>query len=203
MMMMIHQNVCKDKIQSANIQLEDESTDESLHERQQHDMFMVTFATSWYCTRSFGSALWWHFICRTSRRQQSCEIINWNQQSKMFLTSEMLTNKDSLGSILNFDEGYEFLKPIRGTPACWQSVQKDLFVMVRQLGIPRWFCSFSSADLWWTELLQSIMKQEAQKCIDDLDLSDTLDMLKRNPVTAARMFDGSTVSYHVASSANW
>ncbi|XP_073696195.1 uncharacterized protein [Garra rufa] len=106
------------------------------------------------------------------------------------ITSEMLTNKDSLQRILNYDEGYKFLKPVRGSPVFWQSVQKDLFAMVRQLGLPTWFCSFSSADLRWPELMQSIVKQEGcQTPIDELDWSDRCGMLKRNPVIAARMFD--------------
>lgn len=52
------------------------------------------------------------------------------------ITPETLTNKDSLQKILHADQGYKFLKPIKGNPVFWQSVQKDLFAMVRQLGIP-------------------------------------------------------------------
>uniref|UniRef100_A0A9J7WX60 ATP-dependent DNA helicase n=1 Tax=Cyprinus carpio carpio TaxID=630221 RepID=A0A9J7WX60_CYPCA len=114
----------------------------------------------------------------------------YDSSNKRKITSEMLTNKDSLQMILNYDEGYKFLRPVRGSPVFWQAVQKDLFAMVRQLGIPTWFCSFSSADLRWPELLQCIVKQEGcQTPIDELDWSDRCGMLKRNPVTAARMFD--------------
>ncbi|XP_076872151.1 uncharacterized protein LOC143522232 [Brachyhypopomus gauderio] len=109
---------------------------------------------------------------------------------KTDITSEMLVNTDSLQRILNHDEGYKFLKPIRGTPVFWQSVQKDLFAMVRQLGIPTWFCSFSSADLRWPELMETILTQEGKHVSpDDLDWSERCALLKSNPVTAARMFD--------------
>ncbi|XP_076836836.1 uncharacterized protein LOC143482374 [Brachyhypopomus gauderio] len=109
---------------------------------------------------------------------------------KTDITSEMLVNTDSLQRILNHDEGYKFLKPIRGTPVFWQSVQKDLFAMVRQLGIPTWFCSFSSADLRWPELMETILTQEGKYVSpDDLDWSERCALLKSNPVTAARMFD--------------
>ncbi|XP_076872152.1 uncharacterized protein LOC143522233 [Brachyhypopomus gauderio] len=109
---------------------------------------------------------------------------------KTDITSEMLINTDSLQRILNHDEGYKFLKPIRGTPVFWQSVQKDLFAMVRQLGIPTWFCSFSSADLRWPELMETILTQEGKHISpDDLDWSERCALLKSNPVTAARMFD--------------
>ncbi|XP_035258455.1 uncharacterized protein LOC118219420 [Anguilla anguilla] len=106
------------------------------------------------------------------------------------ITSDMLINEDSLQRILHFDEGYKFMKPIRGTPAFWQSVQKDLFAMVRQLGIPTWFCSFSSADMRWKETLQIFLRLEGKHInADDLDWSERCDLLRKNPVTAARMFD--------------
>lgn len=52
------------------------------------------------------------------------------------VTASTLTNKESLQEILKFDEGYKFLRPVHGTPPFWQSVQKDLFAMLRQLGTP-------------------------------------------------------------------
>uniref|UniRef100_A0A9J8ADG0 ATP-dependent DNA helicase n=1 Tax=Cyprinus carpio carpio TaxID=630221 RepID=A0A9J8ADG0_CYPCA len=106
------------------------------------------------------------------------------------IPSEMFKDSESLRQVLNFDEGYRFLKPIRGTPAFWQGVQKDLFAMVRQLGIPTWFCSFSSADMRWTNLMSSILKHEGRKkTLEQLEWDEKCELLRRNPVTAARMFD--------------
>ncbi|XP_073688497.1 uncharacterized protein [Garra rufa] len=106
------------------------------------------------------------------------------------IPSEMFKDTESLRQVLNFDEGYRFLKPIRGTPAFWQGVQKDLFAMVRQLGIPTWFSSFSSADMRWTNLLTSILKQEDRtETLEQLEWAEKCELLRRNPVTAARMFD--------------
>ncbi len=106
------------------------------------------------------------------------------------LTSDMLTNPDSLSKILSFDEGYKFLRPIRGTPPYWQSTQKDLFALIRQLGIPTFFASFSSADLRWPEIISTILKQEGKNLnANELDWSEKCGLIRRNPVTAARMFD--------------
>ncbi|XP_072565310.1 uncharacterized protein [Paramormyrops kingsleyae] len=114
----------------------------------------------------------------------------YDARDKCPVTSETLTNKEALQKMFNFDEGYKFLRPIRGTPVFWQSVQKDLFAMVRQLGIPTWFCSFSSADLRWTELMTAIFKQDGIDASSaELDWSERCALLKNNPVTAARMFD--------------
>uniref|UniRef100_A0AAX7UK93 ATP-dependent DNA helicase n=1 Tax=Astatotilapia calliptera TaxID=8154 RepID=A0AAX7UK93_ASTCA len=106
------------------------------------------------------------------------------------VSHELLKDEESLKKLLEFDDGYRFLKPIRGTPAFWQAAQRDLLACVRQLGIPTWFCSFSSADMRWTNLLYSILKQQGRtETVEQLEWADRCDLLRRNPVTAARMFD--------------
>ncbi|XP_055084859.1 uncharacterized protein LOC117386041 [Periophthalmus magnuspinnatus] len=96
----------------------------------------------------------------------------------------------TLENLLQYDNGYRFMQPIRGTPPFWQSAQKDLFACIRQLGIPTWFCSFSSADLRWPSLLKTLLKQEGStRSVEDLDWAQRCDLLRRHPVTAARMFD--------------
>ncbi|XP_046381067.2 uncharacterized protein LOC124152241 [Haliotis rufescens] len=106
------------------------------------------------------------------------------------VTAENLIDADSLRGILKCDEGYRFLKPIRGTPPFWQSAQKDLFAMLRQLGVPTWFCSFSSADMRWPEMIETILRGEGDKRkAYELDWSEKCFVLRKNPVTAARMFD--------------
>ncbi|XP_057716041.1 uncharacterized protein LOC130931338 [Corythoichthys intestinalis] len=93
-------------------------------------------------------------------------------------------------NLLEFDNGYRFLKPIRGTPAFWQAAQSDLLACVRQLGIPTWFCSFSSADMRWQNLLGSILMQEGRtETLEQLEWAERCELLRDNPVTAARMFD--------------
>ncbi len=66
------------------------------------------------------------------------------------------------------------------------SVQKDLFAMVGQLGIPTCFCCFSCADLQWEEVIESLLKQEGKTMnFEDLDWSERCGLLRRNPLTAA------------------
>ena len=55
------------------------------------------------------------------------------------ITARTLNDNDKLKHMLKSDQGYKFLKPIRGTPPYWQSCQKNILAMVRQLGIPTWF----------------------------------------------------------------
>lgn len=62
------------------------------------------------------------------------------------IDSQMVQDPDILARLMKNNEALRFMQPIRGTPAYWSSAQKDLFAMLRQLGIPTWFCSFSAAE---------------------------------------------------------
>ncbi|XP_059198565.1 uncharacterized protein LOC131978809 [Centropristis striata] len=106
------------------------------------------------------------------------------------VSRSVLNDEESLKKLLQFDDGYRFLKPIRGTPSFWQGVQKDLLACVRQLGVPTWFCSFSAADMRWKNLLSSILKQAGRtETAEELEWADRCQLLRGNPVTAAKMFD--------------
>ncbi|XP_062602888.1 uncharacterized protein LOC134264626 [Saccostrea cucullata] len=106
------------------------------------------------------------------------------------VTSEMLQNPDILSKLLRNDEALRFMQPIRGTPAYWSTTQKDLFAMLRQLGIPTWFCSFSAAEYRWNEIIGSILHHDNDsRSPTDLDWSEKSEILRSNPVTVARMFE--------------
>ena len=82
------------------------------------------------------------------------------------------------------------MQPIRGTPAYLENAQKDLFAMLRQLGIPTWICSFSAAELRWKDIVSTVMQQDNhERSFEDLSWNDKSEILKSNPVTVARMFD--------------
>ena len=92
--------------------------------------------------------------------------------------------------MLQFDDGFRFLKPIRGTPSFWQGAQHDLLACVCQLGVPTWFCLFSSADMQQKSLLNSILKLGGRtETAEQLDYAEKCQPLRGSPATAARMFD--------------
>ncbi|XP_071943751.1 uncharacterized protein [Antedon mediterranea] len=106
------------------------------------------------------------------------------------LTISDLKNANKIEEILKSDMGYKFLKQIRGTPPYWQATQKDVIAMVRQIGKPAFFLSFSSADFRWKEIMTTLLSQTGdQRNIDELEWTDKCNLLKSNPVTVARMFD--------------
>ena len=59
--------------------------------------------------------------------------------------SENLMYKNSLRKILKCDDGYNLLKPTRGTSACWETARTDLLAMLK-LGNATWFCRWHEMD---------------------------------------------------------
>ncbi|XP_062614203.1 uncharacterized protein LOC134275940 [Saccostrea cucullata] len=107
-----------------------------------------------------------------------------------FVTSDMVQNPEVLSKLMKNDEALRFMQPIRGTPAYWSAAQKDLFAMLRQLGIPTWFCSFSAAEHRWNDAVATILRQQCDNrdpCL--MDWSEKNEVLRSNPVTVARMFE--------------
>ena len=110
--------------------------------------------------------------------------------SRSVKVNNLLKSDEGLKDMLGFDDVYRFLKPIRGIPAFWQGAQSELLACVRQLGVPTWFCSFSSADLRWQSLLTSALRQAGRtQTAEQLEWADRCELLRKNPVTAPRMFD--------------
>ncbi|XP_013405048.1 uncharacterized protein LOC106169925, partial [Lingula anatina] len=66
---------------------------------------------------------------------------------------------------------------------------KDLCAMVKQLGIPTWFCSFSAADRRWKEIVYAILKSQGKVVPDEMDWTEHCKVINSNPVIAAAMFD--------------
>lgn len=61
--------------------------------------------------------------------------------------------------------------------------------MVRQLGTPTWFCSFSAADRRWPEICAAINKQQGKEAPENPDWFTHCQIINSNPVTACRMFE--------------
>ncbi|XP_065928750.1 uncharacterized protein [Magallana gigas] len=113
------------------------------------------------------------------------------------VTLDMLQDPITLSSILRNDDAIRFMQPIRGTPAYWATAQKDLFAMLRQLGIPTWFCSFSAAEYRWNDAVKVILQQQNDdRNPDQMEWSEKNDVLRSNPVTVARMFEHRFQMFH-------
>jgi hypothetical protein len=60
--------------------------------------------------------------------------------------------------MIHHDQGFKFLRALRGSPPNFEKAKKDIFAMIRQLGPASLFCSFSSAETQWIHLLRILGK---------------------------------------------
>ena len=70
------------------------------------------------------------------------------------VTAGMLSD-NFVKSFIAKDEGYSFIKTIKGTPAYWKRFLFEVLGMVKQLCLPTFFMTLSCADLRWNKLIIS------------------------------------------------
>ncbi|XP_047213329.1 uncharacterized protein LOC124863125 [Girardinichthys multiradiatus] len=105
------------------------------------------------------------------------------------ISSKMLQDKEELEKLIQNKEATRFMQPLRGTPAYWEKGLRDLHAMVRQLGKPTFFCTFSAAEMRWPEVIEAIKAQHGEQVnFSELDWNTKCDILRSNPVTVMRMF---------------
>jgi hypothetical protein len=110
------------------------------------------------------------------------------------LTVREVLSENSVNEIMKLNEGYKVLRKLRGSPPYWERAKKDIYAMIRQLGIPTWFCSFSSAETKWLPLLHCLGSLIDKKDYSDSDLlemswQEKCRLIRSDPVTCSRYFD--------------
>ena len=105
-----------------------------------------------------------------------------------------LKSESSVNKLINLDEGFRVFRNLHGSPLYFERCKKYLFAMIRQLGNPTWFCSFSSAETKWTHLIKIL-----GHLLDDKDYTDNeikamtwqkkSELIQKDPVTCARNFE--------------
>ena len=114
--------------------------------------------------------------------------------NKRALTAGQLKQQGTLERLVHLDEGYKFLRALRGSPPYFEKAKKDIFAMIRQLGPATLFCSFSSAETQWTHLLRILgklvdKKEYSDKELENLNWEEKCRLIQGDPVTCARHFD--------------
>ncbi len=106
------------------------------------------------------------------------------------INCSLLQDKQELEKLVINKEATRFMQPLRGTPAYWEKTLRDLFAMLRQLGTPTFFCTFSAAEMRWSEVITAIKAQQGESVnFSELDWSEKCEILRSNPVTVMRMFE--------------
>ncbi|XP_037127750.1 uncharacterized protein LOC119134799 [Syngnathus acus] len=106
------------------------------------------------------------------------------------INNAMLQDKREVEKLVRSKDAVRFMTPLRGTPAYWERITKDIFAMIRQLGTPTFFCTFSAAEMRWEEVITAIKAQQGEVVnFAELDWATKCEILRSNPVTTMRMFD--------------
>ena len=116
------------------------------------------------------------------------------QGNNVSIKAGQLKQKGALEKLIHHDEGFKFLRALRGSPPYFENDKKDIFAMIRQLGSASLFCSFYSAETQWAHLLRILGKLVNNKEYTDTELEnlnweEKCKLIQSDPVTCARHFD--------------
>jgi hypothetical protein len=93
----------------------------------------------------------------------------------------------NLEKILKSDIGYIDFKNIRISPYYLQQNKKTICAMIRQLGLPTFFITFTSVEKCWDPLVAIVYdlhrNRKCKKQTDTLENNDTDYLIRKYPVT--------------------
>ena len=109
-------------------------------------------------------------------------------------TAGQLKQPGAVDNMIHHNEGFKFLRALRGSPPYFEKAKKDIFAMIRQLGSTTLFCSFSSAETQWIHLLRIPgklvdSKEYTGNELENLNWEEKSRLIQSDPVTCARHFD--------------
>ena len=113
------------------------------------------------------------------------------------LNAGSLKQQGTLERLVCFDEGFKFLRTLRGSPPYFEKAKKNLFAMIRQLGAASLFCSFSSAETQWTHLLKILgqLVDNREYIILNFDFEERCRLIQQGLVTCARHLTTVLISF--------
>ena len=116
------------------------------------------------------------------------------QTGERNITAAQVRDSKYLEDIVKKYQGYYIFKQLRNSPSYLETRKKDVFAMIRQLGLPTWFISLSTADTRWVDLLKMLAKlnsnvEYSDKQIEEMIWEQKSKLFQRDPVTCTSYFD--------------
>ncbi len=110
------------------------------------------------------------------------------------LTVRDVKNKEKMNELLLNSEAQLMLRANRSTPQFWEWKKMEINAMIRQLGCPTFFITFSPDEENWIDLLIIVTKALENKTITRVEAlskskPERYDLLSKDPVTVARYFE--------------
>ena len=109
------------------------------------------------------------------------------------ITAQDFKNPGTREKLLDGTYGHREFAALKGSPAYWDKARGNAFAMIRQLGAPTWFFTYSAAERNWPELISALYELKTGISLTEeeaLALDDRVkyDLVKEDPVTCARHF---------------
>ncbi|XP_033764354.1 uncharacterized protein LOC117345389 [Pecten maximus] len=103
-------------------------------------------------------------------------------------------NPTHIDKLVNLDEGFYIFRTLRNSPPYLEKRKKDVFAMIRQLGLPTWFGSLSAGDTRWHDLLRILGELNdkisySKQQISNMTWIKKTQLVQKDPVTCTRYFD--------------
>ena len=116
------------------------------------------------------------------------------QGNRRTITDGQLKQPGAINNMIHHNEGFKFLRALRGSPPYFEKAKKDIFAMIRQLVSATLFCSFSSAETQWIYVLRILgklvdSKEYTANELENLNWEEKSRLIQSDPVTCARHFD--------------
>ena len=110
------------------------------------------------------------------------------------LTAQQALCQERMEKFFSTNEARLFLRTIRSSPQFWEWKKSEINAMIRQLGCPTFFITFSPAEVNWFELIVVIAKVVHGKTITideakNINKDVRVQLLNTDPVTVARYFE--------------
>ena len=133
------------------------------------------------------------YITEQKKVQDSINIALKKVSGQRLTASEVRNMSTNMMNHLIFsDQAYFFMKNIPGSPAYWKTFLFDVVAMIKQLGPPTWWMTFSCADLRWNEIYKILSKLKGKEMSDaeigHMTYEEKCNMLNSTPVIVAKHF---------------
>jgi len=125
---------------------------------------------------------------------QAIQVCLRKTSKNLNLNANTARSMESIRNLLECDDGYTVFKHVRSSPSYWKEKSKKVMAMIRQLGKPVFFITYSAAETKWTELLLMLHKILKKTEITEQDLSnlpfeEIAELIRNDPVTCMRHFE--------------
>jgi hypothetical protein len=109
------------------------------------------------------------------------------------LTKKDVMNKDRINKMLKSEDADLIFRAVRSTPHFWKWKLMELNAMIRQLGCPTFFITFSPSEVNWYELIAILYRinQDREMTLRQcaaLERELRLEQIRSDPVTCSRYF---------------